>query len=326
MTAEKEKTEAIIGNKRLLYIDALRGFAILLVIIGHIPQYILYNGYEEAMKYSPYLPFVSSFHIPLFMMVSGYVVNLNKPKTINKLKLLIPFFIFGILYAFTFESSISGFFLSPYKYGYWYLLVLVFFFFFLYLVRISKINLYIGMIVVQIMLSLFVHYLSPTLNNLLSLNPCIGLWPYFCFGIILRHSNIVYSKYRKAICTAGVCLFIIGYYTEHQQHIPGLHWIISGSASIALLLAFFYLEQFVQNERIRKVANTIGVHTLQIYTLHYFVMSTIGLLWNAEILINKHLTWVEWVISPVLALMIAYICIYLTRILKFIRLDFVFGR
>ena len=88
----------------------------------------------------------------------------------------------------------------------------------------------------------------------------------------------------------------------------------------------FYLEQFVQNERIRKVANMIGVHTLQIYTLHYFVMSTIRLLWNADILINKHLTWVEWVISPVLALMIAYICIYLTRILKFIRLDFVFGR
>ena len=92
MTAEKEKTDAIIGNKRLLYIDALRGFAILLVIIGHIPQYILYNGYEEVMKYSPYLPFVSSFHIPLFMMVSGYVVNLNKLKAINKLKLLIHFF------------------------------------------------------------------------------------------------------------------------------------------------------------------------------------------------------------------------------------------
>ena len=181
------------------------------------------------------------------------------------------------------------------------------------------------MIVVQIILSLCAHYISPTLNNLLCLNPCLGLWPYFCLGIILRHSDIVYSKYRKALCAAGVCLFIIGYYTEHQQHIPGLHWIISGSASIALLLAFFYLEQFVQNERIRKVANTIGVHTLQIYTLHYFVMSTIGLLW-ADILINKHLTWVEWVISPVLALMIAYICIYLTRILKFIRLDFVFGR
>ena len=118
----------------------------------------------------------------------------------------------------------------------------------------------------------------------------------------------------------------MSFYNRVLYRIPGLHWIISGSASIALLLAFFYLEQFVQNERIRKVANTIGVHTLQIYTLHYFVMSTIGLLWNAEILINKHLTWVEGVISPVLALMIAYICIYLTRILKFIRLDFVFGR
>ena len=326
MTAEKEKTEAIIGNKRLLYIDALRGFAILLVIIGHIPQYILYNGYEEAMEYSPYLPIVYSFHMALFMIVSGYVVNLNKLKAINKLKLLIPFFFFGILYTLTFKSSVLSFFLNVYKYGYWYLLVFVFFFFFLYLVKISKINLYVGMIVVQIILSLCAHYLPPTLNNLLSLNPCIGLWPYFCLGIILRHSDIVYSKYRKALCAAGVCLFIIGYYIEHQQHIPGLHWIISGSASIALLLAFFYLEQFVQNERIRKVANTIGIHTLQIYTLHYFVMSIIGLLWNADILINKHLTWVEWVISPVLALMIAYICIYLTRILKFIRLDFVFGR
>ena len=169
------------------------------------------------------------------MMVSGYVVNLNKPKTINKLKLLIPFFIFGILYAFTFESSISGFFLSPYKYGYWYLLVLVFFFFFLYLVRISKINLYIGMIVVQIMLSLFVHYLSPTLNNLLSLNPCIGLWPYFCFGIILRHSNIVYSNIEKQYVQQGYVFLSLAII----RNINSTLQVFIGSFQEVLLLHYF---------------------------------------------------------------------------------------
>ena len=324
VASEQQKTEP--SRERLFYIDALRGFAILLVVIGHIPQYIFYHGYEEAIRHSHYLAFVSSFHMPLFMMVSGYVMNLDRLKPLNRLKLLIPFFIFGLLYALCFESTLMGFFLSPYKYGYWYLPVLVFFVFLLSFIKCCQMNLYLGMVAVQAVLSIGSYYLSPTICNLFSLNPCSGLWIFFCLGVILRRSDVVSFRYKGVIGFVGTATFVMGYLIEKTQHVPGLHWLTAISACVAILLLFVQLDQSVSNTRLRTMMSTVGKHTLQIYTLHYFVMSIVSQQWIGELLVHQHLTWMEWWASPVLALTIAYICIGMTWGLKLVRLDFVFAR
>lgn len=46
---------------RELFIDGLKGFAILLVILGHVLQYN-YGGLESSIAYR----MISSFHMPLF--------------------------------------------------------------------------------------------------------------------------------------------------------------------------------------------------------------------------------------------------------------------
>lgn len=54
------------NDLRISYIDQLKGIAILLVVLGHV---IGYNNCEDSFLWR----FIYSFHMPLFMFISGYV-------------------------------------------------------------------------------------------------------------------------------------------------------------------------------------------------------------------------------------------------------------
>lgn len=55
-------------KQRVEYIDAMRGFAIILVIIGHLIQTYYCNVYSNAI-----FRVIYSFHMPLFFFISGCV-------------------------------------------------------------------------------------------------------------------------------------------------------------------------------------------------------------------------------------------------------------
>lgn len=57
-------------NSRISYIDALRGFAIILVVIGHLVQ----NNYSDAYHNSIF-NVIYSIHMPLFFFISGCVAK-----------------------------------------------------------------------------------------------------------------------------------------------------------------------------------------------------------------------------------------------------------
>ena len=83
-------------NNRLFYIDTLKGFTILCVILGHIIQYS-YNNFDENHLFC----YIYAFHMPLFMMISGFISS-PTPKPIIKFTikkgqhLLLPFITWGI--------------------------------------------------------------------------------------------------------------------------------------------------------------------------------------------------------------------------------------
>lgn len=58
--------------KRIDYIDIAKCFAILCVVIGHVLCYDLY-GFDHAWKESSLMRFIYSFHMPLFIFLSGLV-------------------------------------------------------------------------------------------------------------------------------------------------------------------------------------------------------------------------------------------------------------
>ena len=100
--------------KRLEYLDCVKGFGILLVILGHI------YAWNPDINRGIIVTWIYSFHMPLFFIVSGMLIkykynNNTKEFIISKVKhILIPYIIFSlcnsiiniILYGFNINSFI----------------------------------------------------------------------------------------------------------------------------------------------------------------------------------------------------------------------------
>lgn len=60
----------MVQKERIFYWDVIKAFAIFLVVYGHCLQYLQVD--TEKCWSSCTFCFIYSFHMPLFMMVSGY--------------------------------------------------------------------------------------------------------------------------------------------------------------------------------------------------------------------------------------------------------------
>lgn len=125
-------------KERNVLLDVLKGFAILLVILGHSIQYNQINDFDQ----NPLFRFIYSFHMPFFMFLSGFVSYKTFDGSLKKLwarfkSLIIPYwswffvtFIFSYLMYWwiggeipDFAYSIKQVFISP-DIGLWFLWVL----------------------------------------------------------------------------------------------------------------------------------------------------------------------------------------------------------
>lgn len=97
---------AIVTKGRNLFIDNVKAFTIILVVIGHCIQYGSGNAYLDNADYfdNQLFSFIYSFHMPLFMLISGYLFNFSlKKRTYSKVLLhrfrglIIPIFSWGLV-------------------------------------------------------------------------------------------------------------------------------------------------------------------------------------------------------------------------------------
>ena len=139
------KTMETIPQKkpRLEWLDALRGFTMILVVANHVSQ----MGFEQHSKLSSSLSFLLLFRMPLFFFVSGFLAykasqvwNLSGLWQLVKKKLrvqLIPTAVFFILFCAiicnNFLNSIVNNLHSPTKGGYWFTIALLWMFIIYYL-------------------------------------------------------------------------------------------------------------------------------------------------------------------------------------------------
>lgn len=102
-------------KQRLTYIDALRGFAIFLVALGHVTDLC---GYTDSFLCG----FIYSFHMPLFMAIAGFVCAYSATETLcvegkggfwqfvwKKFRfIMIPYFVWALVVQPFFFNSWTG--------------------------------------------------------------------------------------------------------------------------------------------------------------------------------------------------------------------------
>lgn len=124
------------AKQRIAYIDFLKGFTILLVILGHCIQFNETDYWNNIV-----FRYIYSFHMPLFMFLSGYVsykaVLLSSTIKKRAIQLLVPFFIWPvfrqILDLKAIDWSVYGHIIQHPEAGLWFLWSLFFITVFLYI-------------------------------------------------------------------------------------------------------------------------------------------------------------------------------------------------
>ena len=106
------------------FIDAIKGLLILLVIIGHCLQYGNgYNYLNHRLFYDDFIfRSIYTFHMPMFMIVSGFLFSYSNKKTlgtvvISKLKSIgVPFVVFCtiIYFIWWFCNDLNKFYFSDF--------------------------------------------------------------------------------------------------------------------------------------------------------------------------------------------------------------------
>ena len=86
------------GKKRQPWLDVVKGIAIILVVIGHVGG--IYGGQDAAPSFRVLHQFIYSFHMPLFLFVSGYLFRPSLARENVKETALSKFIAYGIPYMF----------------------------------------------------------------------------------------------------------------------------------------------------------------------------------------------------------------------------------
>lgn len=199
---------------RIKWIDSVRGWAIILVVLGHVFTRIGTLQIEKFLQIEIY-----SYHMPLFFFISGYVFKVRNEKlfdsTMRKIhNLLIPMFIFYIIYAlfilikillgkstliFTFELIVNTLMMTSQSFfsAYWFLPVLFctqMLFESLHRTMSSKSMLVIKILNIGIIISLFIVsrlLYSQGIVLPMGLREAMGALPFFALGYYTKNVNTV---------------------------------------------------------------------------------------------------------------------------------------
>ena len=347
-------------TKRLSWLDALRGFTMILVVAYHVAQV----SFHETEKTSAALPFLVLMRMPLFFFVSGFLAYKasftwtipNALKlTWKKLKVqVIPSLVFmGLFVVFKMKGDIADNFMrllaSPTKGGYWFTWVLLQMFIIYYVCCYvgKSLSLRKGVLLFAgwaasvfayetLYLPKVFTYHEDTFFAYSSLVQTIRYMQFFLLGNIIRR---YWHQAERLFDTSWffplvVTLAVVCCADIFQLHTLKKVWVNlpRTTAMYALLLIvvmFFrhYQAWFEEGKRTGRFLSFIGTRTLDIYLLHFLLlpkMPQVGAWLNA----NQPNFLLSIVLSVSVALVVIAFCLLASQLLRvspFLQL-YLFGK
>lgn len=311
---------------RIGYIDSLKGFAILCVVLNHV-----LDGYTQAGLYPdhPSMPILLTvvvyFHMPLFMLVSGYLFRtayfdahgqLQKRRMYRHLLNLILVYIgydiaFGLFKLacrrYTNVSvSLADVLLFPIRpiHPYWYLYILIFYYIIFSrgpVLRHHKAVFYVT--AVSALLSAFVSFDFFEFHNILYY--ALFFWIGFCYrqGAAAWFGSPVVTAilFTFSIVVAG--LNLSGFLTLGD--IPGLAILLSLGLAQGLWYAFAHLNVLRDN----RLFSIFGKYSLEIYLIHSIFTAGARTVFPSFILDHYLLSVVlNFMLSSSIPVLFAFLC------------------
>ncbi|MBO5446087.1 acyltransferase [bacterium] len=287
-------------SKRLFHIEILQAFGILCVFLGHALRIYHDGGWyfhktQTIFAFDIIDKFIYSFHMPLFMFLSGFLFYLNKDKIQNAWeyvlkrvkRLLLPFYLAGFLYVLPMicfinplDKSVGFYYTSfltlDYTWHLWFLidLFILTLFFVLYYFKFNKINKY---VVLAVLIGI---------NLLATIGPssCLARIPkfaiFFYLGcLFVENKDFIEKTLARYIWVilsifAGVEILL---YFAYKNALIDLFGAV-------LAILFFYLLALKLSQKTNgqnKVVSFLSVNLLSLYIIHEPIM----------VLILKYFKW-----------------------------------
>lgn len=247
------------NQNRVTYIDFAKGFAIYLVVLGHI---------IDRVEFSHIYSIIASFHMPLFFFLSGIAMQYTKcgnykyvfRKIVN---LLCPFITVTALWGGGMISS------------YWYLPILFSYSITVFINKILWNKSKVICVVFDVLLAFFVSFV---LYRWHSIRFVYSMAFYFAAYLIPFLCGVFYNLYKgsmpKIVYFFCLCIvfLVIPFFNGFVHHSVYMH-ILKNIIGISMSLLLLELFQHIDYEyKITKFVCFVGKNSLSVYLFHFYML------------------------------------------------------
>ena len=322
------------GTQRIGYIDALRGFTMFLVVLGHVVALC----WQIPGSSPTFHHIFTQVRMPMFFFISGFVlykagvvwdsrqvVSFFKKKI--PVQLISPLIIF-IIYLYTFDVPLFDGFINKQKFGYWFTFVLLEYYVFYAAVRfLVRNNRWANWILAAMGIAMYclcwpkmtVHH--QTADNALALISA-HQWRFFLFFVLGTFVKQHFDKVQQWLdgkWLLPMCIVLFVLVNVFSDVLPVKTVPMKGMLALTglvILFSFFRNKQalFSRETRLGRTMQYVGRRTLDIYLIHFFLLPRH--LSAFTLFIDHPMPVIEFFVSSAIAIMVIAVCLLISNVIR----------